>query len=229
MLEEGAVIYLDFGRVLRIPVNPQEIKTTSEANTKEYTVLGVGQVVVMKRPKLKTISWESFFPEYDDDPYVNDRARLPVTYVKAIETAMQTKRIGRVIISRSDMYNTSMACIITNFETTDRGGEPGDMYYSISLQEYRSFAPQTVTLMDTSGASTDAIPEEVRPVDESVLRVGATVSVTGEYSYTSSGKEPHRVASNVTATVKRIEPGADYPILIDGYGWVQMSAVQVAG
>ena len=101
-LKNTASIYLKFGGKLKLPVNPEEIKIKYPSNNKEYNVLGIGQIVVQKKPGLKEVSWDSFFPAGDNDPYTNGGIRAPETYVKAIEKAMKGKQVGRLIISRSD-------------------------------------------------------------------------------------------------------------------------------
>ena len=44
-----------------------------------------------------------------------------------------------------------MKCIVSNFETKDKGGEPKDIYYSLELQEYRSYAPKVVSIIKSLG------------------------------------------------------------------------------
>ena len=61
-MENTTAIYLRFGKKLKIPVNPETIEIKYPSNDKEYDVLGVGKVTVQRRPGLKEVSWESFFP-----------------------------------------------------------------------------------------------------------------------------------------------------------------------
>lgn len=232
--KSSASIYLKFGNKLKIPVNPEEIEIKYPSNNKEYEVLGTGQIVVPRKPGLKEISWESFFPGDLSAPYVNSGAKSVETYVKRLEKAMKNKMTGRLIISRSDLYDTNMRCIVSNFETKDKGGEPDDMYYSITLLEYRDYSPRTVSIVTTpaateSASQADAVTESQREIDTPVLRVGATVVVNGEYCYDSYGGTPHGIANNITTTVTRIVEGNPYPILVGSYGWVQESQLQITG
>lgn len=238
-LDRGAVIYIKFGRRLRIPVNPEEIEDSMENNDKTYTVLGVGQIAVLKRPKLREIKWQSFFPASDNDPWVNDSARDPETYVEALREAMEDREVGRLIISRAGLFDTNMRCTVASFTVTDKGGEPGDIYYEVEFREYRDYSPQTVSILTTTpttatGPASDptlvnATAEGERPVETPVMRVGASVIANGSYWYTSEGSEPHGTANNLSATVRRIVDGAAYPILINDLGWVQASQLQIVG
>lgn len=233
-LKNSASIYLKFGSKLKIPVNPEEIEIKYPSNNKEYEVLGVGEIVVPRRPGLREISWESFFPGVLTAPYVNSEAKSPETYIKRLEKAMKNKMTGRLIISRSDLYDTNMRCIISNFETKDKGGEPDDMYYSITLLEYRDYSPRTVSIVTTPAATesvsqVDAVAESQREIETPVLRVGATVMVNGEYCYDSYGGKPHGTANSINTTVTRIVEGNPYPVHVGSYGWVQESQLQITG
>lgn len=231
-MKNSACIYLKFGKEkLKIPVNPQEIEVKYPSSNKEYDVLGIGQIVVQRKPDLKEVSWESFFPEDRSAPYTNGGAKAPEAYVKRIEKAMNTKQKLRLIISRSELYDTNMRCIVSEFKTKDKGGEPDDMYYSITLKEYRDFSPKTIRIITTQAETTEQTVDEgeQRPVETAVLRVGAAVIVNGAYCYDSTGSKPHGTANNLSTTVTRIVSGAAYPVHVGSYGWVQESQLQITG
>lgn len=229
----SAKIYLKFGSTkMIIPVNPEEITIKHPTDNKEYDVIGLGQIVVQRKPSLKEVSWEGFFPARTSDPYVNSGADSPDDYVKKIQSALKSKQKIRLIITRSKLYDTNMRCIVSDFETTDKGGEPGDMYYSITLQEYKDFSPQTVTIItqsQTPEQQPEATTTEERPVETPVLRVGATVIANGKYWYDSYGAKPYGTANNLQTTVTRIVEGNPYPVLIGSYGWVQADQLQIVG
>lgn len=231
-LKNTAAIYLDFGNRMKIPVNPEEIEIKYPSNNKEYEVLGVGQIVVPRKPGLKEVSWQSFFPASGSDPYVNSGADDPEEYVDQLQEAMEEKQTGRLIISRSELYDTNMRCIVSDFKTTDKGGEPGDMYYEITLKEYRSYAPKVVSIVTTPSETqpqAEAAAEAQRPVETPVLRVGAAVIANGQYWYDSYGAKPFGTANNLQTTVTRIVEGNPYPVHIGSYGWLQASQLQVVG
>lgn len=234
-MKNTTAIYLKFGKKLKIPVNPETVEIKYPSNDKEYDVLGIGKVTVQRRPGLKEVSWESFFPGDRSAPYVNTRSKDPEYCVKQIERAMKRKKKGRLIISRSGLYDTNMRCTVSEFKTTDKGGEPKDIYYSITLKEYRDFSPQIVSIVtepETQDNQTVQAPADAgsdRPVETPVLRVGASVVVNGEYCYDSSGSKPHGTANNLSTTVTRIVSGADYPVHVGFYGWVSESQLQITG
>jgi hypothetical protein len=226
----GTDIYLKFGRKIKIPVNPDNISITHPSNNKTFEVLDKGEIVVPMPPALTEVSFESFVST-NDEPFM-DGSISPKAFVKAIRKAKDGKVKGRLIISRSGLFDTNMRCIIEDFTTKDQGGEPDDIYYSIKLKEYRDYAAQSVNVIpqseseriDTAKATTTAD----RAVDTPVLRVGAQVIVNGPLCYDSAGNPPWVAASGQSATVVRIESGSLYPIYV-GSGWVQESELQIVG
>ena len=213
-LKIGCSIYLVFaGKKVKLPVNPEEIEIKNPTDHKTYDVIGVGEIVVPRKPSLKEVSWASY-------------------YLKYFENALKKKQICRLIITRSGGSDTNMKCIVSNFETKDKGGEPKDIYYSLELQEYRSYAPKIVSILKTPAtgqASAEASTETPRAVESPVLRVGAAVIVNGEYCYDSYGGRPHGTANNLNTTVTRIVSGNPYPVHVGSYGWVQESQLQITG
>lgn len=232
-LNPDAVIYLQIsGSRMILPVNPEELTVKYPSDNKDYDVIGVGQVVVQRRPALKEVSWEGFFPADRDAAYVNASAKAPESYVDKIEKAMRRKKTVRLIITRSRLYDTNMRCIISDFSTTDKGGEPGDMYYSITLREYRDYSAETVSIITTPAAPEEpaqAEAEPERPVETPVLRVGATVIANGQYWYDSYGSKPYGTANNLQTTVTRIVDGNPYPVHIGSRGWLRADQLQIIG
>jgi len=239
----GTVIYLSFGGRIKIPVNPEEINITYPSNNQTFEVLDTGEIVVPMPPGLTEVQFESFFPADMDDPYTIGGGS-PGSIVRALTNAKKRKRKGRLIISRSELFDTNLRCIIEEFSTTDKGGEPGDIYYSIMLKEFRSYGAQSVTIVQPAPA-TEAVTAAVastaeaikaqatttteRPVETPVLRVGAQVIANGEYCYDSYGSTPHGTANNLQTTVTRIANGNPYPVHIGSYGWLQESQLQITG
>ena len=176
---------------VKIPVNPQEIEVQYPTDHQTYDILGLGEIVVPGKPSLKMVSWDGFFPANLKAPYVNSGARKPEFYVRCFERALREKQILRLIISRSGSFDTNMRCIVSDFKIKDKGGEPGDIYYSLEVQEYKSYAPSVLTILappagmvsgfgKAASHAVSAAVETLRPVETPVLRVGAAVTVNGE-------------------------------------------------
>lgn len=216
---------------MRVPVNPEEIDITLAGENSTHDVMGTGEIVVPRKPKLREASWSSFLPEYSDETFVENHIN-PENFVSAIKNAMENKTVGRLIISRSGLFDTNFRCIITEFETQDKGGEPGDIYYTINLKEYKDYQPKRITILTTPNSAPGTVQATLkpeRPVETPTLRVGATVTANGRYWYTSAGAKPFGTANNLQTKVTRIVNGAKYPVHIGSYGWVASDQLQITG
>lgn len=223
----GTDIYLKFGRKIKIPVNPEEINITHPSNNKTFQVLDKGEIVVQMPPALTEVSFNSFVSN-NDEPFT-DGSITPRAFVKALKRAKDERIKGRLIITRSELFDTNIRCIIEDFDVIDKGGEPDDIYYSIKLKEYRDYSAQSVTFVNqTEDNTAQATATAERPIETPVLRVGAQVIVNGPLCYDSAGNPPWVAASGLSATVMRIETGQLYPIYV-GSGWVQESELQIVG
>ena len=224
-------IYIKFGkRAIKFPVTPEEIEVDYPTDHKTHHVIGLGEVAVPIEPSLRVVAWKSLFPGDTSAPYTNEGTKEPNYYIALIEKAMKNRQICRLIISRSGSYDTNMRCIVSSFKTTDKGGEPEDIYYSLELKEYRNYAPTTVSFASASDSELQAVSEETqRQVETPVLRVGAEVIVTGKYWYDSYGSKPFGTANSLRTTVTRIVSGNQYPIHVGRYGWVQENQLQIVG
>lgn len=224
----GTDIYLKFGRKIKVPVNPEDISITHPSNNKTYQVLDKGEIVVPMPPALTEVSFESFVSN-NDEPFT-DGSISPQSFVKALKKAKDGKVKGRLIITRSGLFDTNMKCIIEEFTTKDKGGEPDDIYYSIKLKEYRDYSAMSVKIVqpEANSETAEATATAERAIETPVLRVGAQVIVNGPLCYDSFGNPPWEAASGLSATVMRIESGQLYPIYV-GAGWVQESELQIVG
>lgn len=223
----GTDIYLKFGRKIKIPVNPDEINITHPSINKTFQVLDKGEIVVPMPPGLSEVSFKSFVSN-NDEPFT-DGSITSKTFVKTLKRAKDNRTKGRLIITRSGLFDTNIRCIIEDFDVIDKGGEPDDIYYSIKLKEYRDYSAQSVTFVNqTEDNTAQATATAERPIETPVLRVGAQVIVNGPLCYDSAGNPPWVAASGLSATVMRIETGQLYPIYV-GSGWVQESELQIVG
>ena len=234
----GTNIYLKFGTKIQVPVNPDQIEITHPSENVTHNVLGVGEIVVPRKPGLTEIQWDSFLPGADSDPYVSDYI-APEEFIRVLQRAKENGRTGRVVITRSGLFDTNLRCIVEEFIVRDKGGEPGDLYYSITLKEYRDYSPEVVEIVrETPSTAQDALEgdkvieatvTEERPVETPVARVGASVIANGTYCNDEYGSKPHGTASGLSTTITRMNPGTPYPIHVGYYGWMQESSLQIVG
>lgn len=235
-------IYLSQGSTtVKLPVNPPEYTISNPSDNLNYNVLGVGQMVVPRIPGQMIISWESFFPASDQETaYLTvGTLRQPEYYLNALKRMQESRSPLRLIINRYDesgggIFDTNIKCIIRRFDQTERGGETGDFYYSIELEEYRDANPDivNVALPSTVGVpvvNATTVPQ--REVPRTQIVVGDTVIANGRYYASSYGDNPFGNANNRQTTVTRIvsnpQGGQNYPIHIgNALGWLQLNQLR---
>lgn len=229
------------GDTIEFPVNPKEYTISYPTNHAEYNVLDVGGIIVPRLPSLMEASWESYFPGIRGDSFIQGYGWMePGDYVQTIKAAMDNRDVCNLVISRYDaaggqMFDTNISAVITKFETTERGGEAGDVYYKISWSEYREFGAIPIRL-PSAGPGTEIktiVPEEIPRAGEApILRVGAAVIANGLYYSSSYGDKPTGTANSLATTVSRIipDPSRPYPILVGGNrGWLRAAQLQIKG
>lgn len=127
-----------------------------------------------------------------------------------------------------------MTCVVTTFNTEERGGETGDFYYDLTLTEYRDYTPGTIQVQSQiSGTPAVATTEPSREIPQGQLVVGVRCIANGPYYYTSYGDEPHGDGNGRTVIVSRIvDASRAYPIHVTNesggaLGWMRKEALQV--
>ena len=242
-MSPDTMIYVKIGgKKYTLPVNPEEIEVSHPHVDKTAEVAGLGEILIPQKPGLREITFNSFFPGYDD-PYVHDY-RNPRTLAKAFEKAWKNRTKCRLIIARSIDYDTNMQCLITDWKITDKGGEPDDLYYSVAFREYRSYGVTQMTVVSGSanepganltpadGALSQRITVStttVREMDTPQMVVGASVILNGEYYYNSQSVGIAGVANGDTGVLTRIDDTIIAPYYVEGFGWFAASSVTLAG
>lgn len=228
------------GDTIEFPVNPKEYTISYPADHKTYDILDIGEIIVPRLPSLMEVSWDSYFPGNSNDPLIYGHDWMePGDYVEAIKDAMDNQEICDLVISRynaggSRMYDTNISAVIADFETTEKGGEAGDVYYKIKFKEYRNYAPIKIPLQNNNNTDSSSTSQNSQRAESPALelRVGATVIANGTYYSSSYGDKPTGTANNLSTVVSRIIPDASrpYPILIGGSrGWIKADQLQVTG
>lgn len=124
---------------LRLPVNPESIEIDSPFSINTIDVVSLGEVPIPGERGLKTISFSSFFPEHYNESYCEyEDFPKPSEWVKQIEEWRDTRFNIRIIVTGTEI---SIPVFVSEFTIEpERAGSPGDIYYSISLTEFK--APQ---------------------------------------------------------------------------------------
>lgn len=132
------------GRELNIPVLPSKLNVSSPGKNEKLTVLETGEILVLRKKGLRTVSWDSFFPA-NSAPYTTGQVKDPVSIVKAIQKARDTQKPIRFLITGTDL-DCNIRMGVDSFDYEERSGELGDFYYSIKLVEWKDYSPKRIIL-----------------------------------------------------------------------------------
>ena len=118
-------------QILKLPVLPAEFTVSKPHANEVFETVTQGQLKLIGRPSLKSISWSSFFP-VRDYPFLRDRSDTAFGYLYTIDIWVLQKLPIRLIITQTPI---NMACCVDDFSYTIK--KDGDMNYSITLSEVK--------------------------------------------------------------------------------------------
>ena len=103
--------------VLRLPVLSPEFTVSKPQSNEVFETVTRGQLKLIGRPSLKSISWDSFFPVCDY-PFLRDRSDTAFGYLYTIDTWISKKLLIRLIITDTSI---NMACSVDATQGDFRG------------------------------------------------------------------------------------------------------------
>lgn len=132
------------GKFLTLPINPKEIKRKRNASNTDIEIIGLGKTTRKGDPSLETFNIESFFPAPNSYFY---KGVKPATCIDFINEIWNTENINNNIAKITTIglpIDINMYFVIDNFEFDHRAGEEEDIYYMLSIKEYRPYGVKTV-------------------------------------------------------------------------------------
>ena len=134
---------------MELPILPENLKESVQMDNKKYDTFGAGERVSPGMKKLHTWTISSYFPahgspsptEYHDyymGLITRDYPKKDTRPIKPI-----TFRVARELEDGTIIFSVNKPVLIESIEWEDRKGEPGDLYYTIKLIEYKPFGTKT--------------------------------------------------------------------------------------
>lgn len=151
-MDNYRIIFQLDDELVELPVLPEKITVKSSLQGNEKTVLELGNVNLLKAVKLKTISFNSFFPAAKIPSVTARKLCEPLWYVQKIKSVMISKKPFRLVMIGGDLdINTQMT--VDSFEYSESYGAVGDFDYKLTLKEWVDYSPRKVTIRQETAAS----------------------------------------------------------------------------
>lgn len=244
--------------LIQLPINPQEVTITYPANPTSYDVEGVGEVIIPRIPRLANVTFESFFPRESvyitganvdswssPEWYVNffrnlqlSREPFELTIVRGTDTLNEYTE-NFLIQSQQYFFDTVLdKAVLLDLSISDKGGEPGDIYYSMTISEYRDASPKTMAelaeekIEDGEIVEQKLVPVVNRPPQRGAIVPDRAVEISGEVyedpedtktQWEFSRQQANRIDRVVTRVLPPSVSGRLHSVYVDGLGWVDQN------
>lgn len=122
--------------ILQVPIMPSSFTITKPQTTEKFETVSGEEILLIGKPKLKSIGIESFFP-VRDYPYIHHRYNPDMwgwDYVNKIDEWIKNKLPIRLIITyESTDTPINMPVLVTSFEYTIK--TDGDLWYKLNFEQ----------------------------------------------------------------------------------------------
>ncbi|MGC4378406.1 LysM peptidoglycan-binding domain-containing protein [Fictibacillus sp. Mic-4] len=156
---------------LRFPVNPESLSYTSPFGYEETEVAGLGEVTTIGYRGLKEFTISTFWPASYNPTYCGySKFMSPASFVSKIES-WRNKRIPiRLVVTGIKGVNYKVT--IRDFEVqAERAGSPGDVYFSLTLKEYRDVTVKKIDLSKKKPPKKKPRPSKPKPTPPKTYKV----------------------------------------------------------
>jgi len=125
----------DGSTTFEFPVNPEEVSISRSKGYETINMLEHGEFDFAIGEKVKEITFSSFFPKEHDSSFCQTTTVPdPRVAMNILNTFLVSKKPLRFIISNTGV---NVPVYLVTLNTTFRGGEPGDIYFDLTLRTWR--------------------------------------------------------------------------------------------
>ena len=170
---------------LQLPVLPSKIALKWDRQIETVNIMSLGEVDFTTGRKLQEISFSSFFPSEYTSAYCRYAAiPTPSEAYSTLDSWCAAKDSDEVpaqpvrlqIVGHA--LDINMLVLISSLEIEDRGGEPGDLYYSISCRQWREIKVRTANEQRVTNNRSNT-----KPIVKTILEKATTGEPTREFLY----------------------------------------------
>ncbi|WP_312574084.1 LysM peptidoglycan-binding domain-containing protein, partial [Clostridium sp.] len=162
-----------------LPVLPEKIEINEDGDNETFNVINLGEINTINKPKLSEISFESYFP-LNRGPYVSSEELFsPSFYISKIRAWRDKRQKIRFIFTGGSPLELNDLFIIESFKLSEKGGEVGDIYYSIEFKRYKPYAAKKVVIVtkqNTKNKTAAVKAKPPRPIEKPKQKTHTVVS-----------------------------------------------------
>ena len=148
------------GDSVTFPVSPPNFEVSNTYNNGTINVNSLGDINMLGKRGLATVKFSSFFPAQAYEGIVSTTPDSPYSYVQKIKSFAEKGQPCKLAISNT---NINLNVTIDNFDYSEKDGS-SDVYFSISLREYRYVLPNSNKLNNTTGLVSRVAEEQKEKV-----------------------------------------------------------------
>lgn len=232
-------IFIEYdNQVVQIPVNPEKFNVKTNGNNTTAEIIALGEIVMPRKKKLSSISWECFFPYESWYPAIRtggsfQSAEFYVNFINKIRDDCKPCHLTVTGIGFDDDV------VIESFDYYHQAGDHEDTYYSISLKRYQPYAVSVVSKVDIEGQLKKATTLGASSPNSSVtpkatdITIGCAVILNGRVHLDSYGSKPGKTFTNYKGKVNLINKKGSHPYHVttpsgSALGWVTKESVVLA-
>lgn len=164
--------------VLTFPITPSKLSVKIGSNNKVVTLIGEGEINILKSPSLIEVEFEARFPmrQY---PYAREYVSFE-TYYHRFAGLKEEKRPFRFIVARTKpngdrTWDTNLLMALEDFNLTEDSNEGDDVLISFKLKQFKEYGVKRFyNDLDSTSTSTVARPSESSPSSKDTVHVIAS-------------------------------------------------------
>ncbi|WP_125154303.1 LysM peptidoglycan-binding domain-containing protein [Clostridium rectalis] len=184
----------------QLPVPPESFEVSTGNLNTTVVVESMGEINILGKQKLDSISLRSFFPNQDYDFCQHHNFPKPYECIKIVKEIMKKGQI-RLIITDTEINNLFY---IENFTYGEKDGT-GDVYYTI---EFREFKKINSTVQAVNGSCKGAKRSGTKSVPKVyIVKSGDSLRKIAKWWYGDGNKADYLAKKNGIKNPKAIKIG----------------------
>ncbi len=149
----------------RLPVNPEQIETSSSQAIEKYEILKTGQVAIPTHMELKEFSFECEFPHvamhYSE---TSSGFKDADYYINLFQNWRHSRTPVRFIASNGIGEDINTLVLIEGCSIVEKAGEEGDKYINFSLLEFKEYGKKMAVVTVLSQPDQSLVVKKEAPV-----------------------------------------------------------------